>query len=153
RVRMGRGIAETDTSKSATVAVVNQSFVNKFFNGENPIGQRFGTRGPGSAGDFEIVGVVDDTAYTSVRWKNHRMYFLAMAQRPPSWKGPIESDESMFAGTIVLQTDRPMNDLEKLARATLTAVNPNLTVVKFQAFEQQIADRFNDDRMIARLTT
>jgi ABC-type antimicrobial peptide transport system permease subunit len=35
---------------------------------------------------------------------------------------------------------------------TLAAINPNLTVVKFQTFEQQIADRFNDERMIARLT-
>lgn len=45
-----------------------------------------------------------------------------------------------------------MNDLEKLVRITLAAINPNLTVVKFQTFEQQIADRFNDERMIARLT-
>jgi len=37
RVVMGRGFAETDASNSPTVAVVNQSFVNKFFTGENPI--------------------------------------------------------------------------------------------------------------------
>src|SRR6202040_2712691 len=110
-----RSIAETDTSTSLTVAVVNQEFVNKFFNGENPIGHHFGTRGPGSAADFEIVGVVENTVYTSVRWKD-----------------PIENDESMYAGTVVLQTERPMNDLERLARMTLAAINPNLTVVKFQ---------------------
>jgi macrolide transport system ATP-binding/permease protein len=152
RVVMGRSIAETDTSTSLTVAVVNQEFVNKFFNGENPIGHHFGTRGPGSAADFEIVGVVEDTVYTSVRWKDHRMYFAPMTQHPASWKDPIENDESMYAGTVVLQTERPMNDLERLARMTLAAINPNLTVVKFQPFEQQIADRFNDERMIARLT-
>jgi ABC-type antimicrobial peptide transport system permease subunit len=45
-----------------------------------------------------------------------------------------------------------MNDMEKLAQATLADINPNLTVVKFQTFAQQIADRFNDDRMIACLT-
>jgi ABC-type antimicrobial peptide transport system permease subunit len=42
--------------------------------------------------------------------------------------------------------------MESLARRTLTGINPNLTVVKFQSFDQQIADRFNDDRVIARLT-
>ncbi len=152
RVVMGRSIAETDTSASLTVAVVNQEFVKKFFNGENPIGHHFGTRGPGSAADFEIVGVVEDTVYTSVRWKDHRMYFVPMTQHPASWKDPIENDESMYAGTVVLQTERPMNDLERLVRMTLAAINPNLTVVKFQTFEQQIADRFNDERMIARLT-
>jgi macrolide transport system ATP-binding/permease protein len=152
RVVMGRGIAETDTSNSPTVAVVNQEFVRKFFNGENPIGRSFATRWPGTTADFEIVGVVEDTAYTTVRWKNHLMYFVPMSQRPASWKGPIEDDESMYAGAIVLQTERPMNEMEKLVRMTLSAINPNLTIVKFQTFEQQIADRFNDERMIARLT-
>ncbi len=46
-----------------------------------------------------------------------------------------------------------MNDMEKLAQRTLSGINPNLTIVKFQTFNQQIADRFNDDRMIARLTS
>jgi len=152
RVVLGRGFAETDTPNSPTVAVVNQSFVKKFLNGEDPVGHHFGTRGPGSAADFEIVGVVQDTVYTSVRWKDHRMFFVPMTQHPASWKDPIENDESMYAGTVALQTERPMNDLEKAVRMTLATINPNLTVVKFQTFEQQIADRFNDERMIARLT-
>ncbi len=152
RVLMGRGIAERDTASSPTVAVVNRSFVKKFFGAESPIGHHFGTRGPASAGDFEIVGVVEDTAYTSVRWKDHRMYFVPMAQHPASWKDPIEKDDSMYAGAIVLQTERPMNDMEKLVRTTLAAINPNLPIVRFQTFEQQIADRFNDERTIARLT-
>jgi len=45
-----------------------------------------------------------------------------------------------------------MNDMESLARRTLAGINPNLTVVKFQSFTQQIADRFTEERMIARLT-
>jgi ABC-type antimicrobial peptide transport system permease subunit len=46
-----------------------------------------------------------------------------------------------------------MNDMEKLAQRTLSGINPNLTIVKFQTFDQQIADRFNDNRMIAQLTS
>jgi macrolide transport system ATP-binding/permease protein len=72
-------------------------------------------------------------------------------QHPAHWN-PIEKDESLYAGAIVLQTDRPMNNIEALTRQTLGSINPNLTVVKFQTFEQQIADRFNDERMVARLT-
>jgi len=151
-VVMGRGIAASDISDSPTVAVVNREFVSKFFNGENPIGHRFGSRGPDSTADFEIVGVVESTSYTSVRWKDHRMYFVPMMQHPEHWN-PIEKDESLYAGAIVLQTDRPMNNIEALTRQTLSSINPNLTVVKFQTFEQQIADRFNDERMIARVTT
>ena len=133
------------------MAVVNQEFVKKFFDGKNPIGQHFGS-GSKSSGDYQIVGVVEDTAYTSVRWKDHSMYFLPLMQRPPSDKDPIENDMSLYAGAIVLETAQPMNDMESLARRTLAGINPNLAVVKFQTFDQQIADRFNDDRLIARLT-
>jgi len=151
-VLMGRGIGVQDTSTAPTVAVVNQSFVKKFFKpGENPIGAHFGSPGPTSTGDFEIVGVVEDTAYTSARWKDHEMYFPSLVQRPASDKEPIEKDTSLYAGAIVLETERPMSNMESLARQTLATINPNLTVVKFQTFDQQIADRFTEERMLAQL--
>jgi macrolide transport system ATP-binding/permease protein len=153
RVIMGRGISSRDSSAAPTVAVVNEAFVKKFFNGANPIGQHFGSPGPDSTSDYEIVGVVEDTTYTTVRWKDHRMYFVPIMQRPARQKTPpIEKDESFYAGTMVVQTERPMPNMEVLARQTLAGINPNLTVIKFQTFDQQIADRFVDDRLIARLT-
>jgi macrolide transport system ATP-binding/permease protein len=151
-VVMGRGIGVQDTSTAPRVAVVNLSFVKSFFGDRNPIGQRIGTAGPASSGDYEVVGVVEDTAYTSARWKNHSMYFVPMMQRPANAKEPIENDVSLYAGAIVLQTERPMSDMAKLAQGTLAGINPNLTVVKFQTFDQQIAGRFTEERMIARLT-
>src|SRR5262249_39276506 len=94
-VVMGRGIGVQDVFAAPPVAVVNQTFVKRFFpNGENPIGRRFGAPGPKSPGDFEIVGVVEDTVYTSVRWKDHSMYFLPITQRAPSDRIPIEQDPS-----------------------------------------------------------
>jgi predicted permease len=155
-VLMGRGFTSQDTSTSPAVAVVNQAFVKRFFKpGENPIGRRFGSPGPQSSGDFEIVGVVEDTAYQSATWKDHHMYFLPLTQRVPenARKGPIEKDTSLYAGAIVIQTDHPMEDMQSLARQTLAAINPNLSVVKFQTFDEQIADRFTEDRMITRLMT
>jgi predicted permease len=152
-ILMGRGIGAQDTSTAPTVAVVNKSFVKKFFKpGENPIGRRFGSPGPQSSGDFEIVGVVEDTSYNSVQWKDHLMYFFPITQRPASSKSPIEKDISMYAGAIVLETSHPMNDIQSLVRKTLASINPNLTVVKFQTFDAQISDRFTGERMIARLT-
>ena len=153
RVVMGRGITEKDTSTAPSVAVVNQAFVKKLFNpGENPIGQHFGAPGTTSPGDFEIVGVVEDTTYQSVYWKNHTMYFLPMMQRAPSAKSPIEKDESLYAGAIVVETSQPMNNMESLTRETLSSINPNLTVVNFQTFAEQIAGNFVEERLIARLT-
>ncbi len=155
-VLMGRGFTTQDTSTSPAVAVVNQSFVNRFFkSGENPIGRRFGSPGPQSSGDFEIVGVVEDTAYNSATWKDHHMYFIPMTQRIPesARRRPIEQDTGLYAGAMVIQTDRVMDNMESIARQTFAAINPNLSVVKFQTFDEQIAGRFTEDRMITRLMT
>jgi macrolide transport system ATP-binding/permease protein len=152
-ILMGRGFLRTDLLSAPPVAVVNKEFVKQFFKaGENPIGHRFGNPGPKSAGSYEIVGVVDDTTYTDVQWKDHAMYFVPITQRPTADDEPLDQDGSFYAGAIVLQTDRPISDIEKLASRTLSGINPNLTIVKFQTFDQQIADRFNEQRMIARLT-
>jgi len=154
RVLMGRGISVLDTSTGTPVAVVNESFVKKLFSpGENPIGHHIGAPGPDSPGDFEIVGVVQDTAYTSARFKDHVMYFLPTMQRSISSKKPIEKDDTLYLGAMVVETERPMDDMERVARTTLAGINPNLTVVKFQRFEDQIADRFTQERMTSRLST
>jgi macrolide transport system ATP-binding/permease protein len=152
RVVMGRAISQRDVSSAQPVAVINQEFVRQLFKGQNPIGHHFGSPGTTSPGDFEIVGVVQDTTYTTPRWKNHMMYFLPLMQRAPSDKDPIEKDQSLYAGAIIIETMQPVSNMESLARQTLSSINPNLTVVKFQTFDQQVADRFNEDRMTARLT-
>jgi macrolide transport system ATP-binding/permease protein len=160
-VVMGRGFTAQDTLNAPPVAVVNQEFAKLFFGNRNPIGHRFGFSGPGQAGldgAHEIVGVVEDTTYTSVYWKNHAMYFLPLTQRAGNVHDPdpgssLEHDLSMFAGALVIQTSRPVPGFEKIVADTLAGINPNLTIVKFQTFQQQIDDRFIDERLIARLTS
>ena len=150
KVVMGRGIGARDTSTGPAVAVVNQAFAREFLSGKNPIGQRIGE--PNLPGDFEIVGVVENTVYTDIRLKDDSMYFVPMMQRPASDKSPIEQDMSLYAGTMVLEIARPMSEMEKIARKTLASINPNLTVVLFQTFDEQIAIQFTEQRLIARLT-
>lgn len=154
RVLMGRGIGVQDVENSPTVAVVNETFVKRFFRpGENPIGHHFGNGENGNhTHDFEIVGVVADTVYQDVRWKDHLMFFNPLLQRPASDKGPIEKDEGMYIGAFVLKTSHPIPEMEAVTRQALSQINPNLAVVKFQTFDQQIADQFTQDRMLARLT-
>jgi macrolide transport system ATP-binding/permease protein len=159
RVVMGRGFTPQDTLSGPPVAVVNQEFAKQFFGTRNPIGHRFGYSGPGNAGldgSHEIVGVVENTTYSSIYWKNHAMYFLPLTQLAGNAKDPnghIEKDLSMFAGAMVIQTSRPIPGFEKIVGDTLASINPNLTVVKFQTFQQQIDDRFIQERLIARLTS
>jgi len=153
-VVMGRGVTPQDTPEAPTIAVVNQSFVKKFFAaGENPIGQRFGSPGPVSPGDYLIAGVVEDTAYQSATWKDHAMFFVPLMQRQTSTKQPIEKDGMLYVGGLVLQTARPMSDMRQIARRTLASINPDISVVKFQTFQAQIDDRFSEQRLLSRLVT
>jgi len=150
-VLMGRGITIQDTESSPTIAVVNETFAKKLFRpGENPIGHHFG--GGDHLHDFEIVGVVADTVYQDVRWKDHLMYFVPLLQRPASDTDPIEHDEGMYVSAFVVQTSHAIPNMESLAQHTLSQINPNLAVVRFQTFDAQIAEQFTQDRMLARLT-
>jgi macrolide transport system ATP-binding/permease protein len=139
----GRGFTLQDKRNAPPVAVVNQEFAKQFFGKRNPIGHYFGFSNqskPHQDGAHEIVGVVEDTTYTSVYWKNHAMYFLPLTQPAgiPDTDDPLEKDQSMYAGAIVIQTARPIAGFEKMVAATLASINPNLTIVKFQTFRQQI---------------
>ncbi|UWZ81757.1 ABC transporter permease [Occallatibacter riparius] len=158
---MGRGFTAQDTLKAPSVAVVNKEFVKQFFDNRNPIGHHFGFSGVSKTpqdGAHEIVGVVEDTTYTSVYWKDHAMYFLPLTQRAglandADPDNSIDKDLSMYAGAIVIQTAHPIDGFEKVVSDTLGSINPNLTIVKFQTFKQQIDDRFIEERLIARLTS
>jgi len=152
---MGRGFTPQDVLGAPPVAVVNQEFVKQFFGNRNPIGHRFGGSDPGRDGSYEIVGVVENTTYTSIYWKDHAMYFVPLTQRPAvnDPDDTIDKDLSLYAGAIVVETGGPIGGFEKLAGDTLASINPNLTIVKFQTFQQQIDDRFVEERLIARLTS
>jgi macrolide transport system ATP-binding/permease protein len=153
RVILGRGFTQEDPPRTAAVAIVNQEFVRKVIGNRNPIGRRFGSPGSTSSGSYRIIGVVDDTTYTTVRWKGHMMFFVPLMERPAGTPAPIAQDEGLYSDALVLETNHSISDLEPLVRQTLAAINPDLTVVKFESFSQQVADRFSEDRMVAELTT
>lgn len=142
QVLMGRGINAHDTATSPHVAVVNQDFVHALFKpGVNPIGRSFVADGDSSK-PYEIVGVVAGTSYTDVRRNGKRpMYFGPLTQ--PSEVG--------YAGAVVVQTSRPMSDMEEIARRTLMEINSNLAIQRFETFDEQIAGRFTHERMLSTL--
>jgi predicted permease len=58
-----------DSQTKPAPAVVNQAFVERHFPGVNPLGKRFGYAAPGklAGADKEIIGVVGDAKYRSLR--------------------------------------------------------------------------------------
>ena len=63
----GRGITAQDSGNGPRVAVINQAFAKQFFPNTNPIGKRVTDTYPGNTASAEIVGVVADAKYNSLR--------------------------------------------------------------------------------------
>ena len=84
RIVSGREFLPTDHHRGAPVAIVNQAFVAKFLGGSPAVGRTvrqvgFATR---PSVDREIVGVVEDAAYLSLRAMNRPTMYVPLAQRP-----------------------------------------------------------------------
>jgi macrolide transport system ATP-binding/permease protein len=150
KVLRGRGIGPQDTASSTMVAVVNQTFAKKFFPTGDPIGAHFGLDGVKSSGEIEIVGVVSDVKYMNPREDVRAMYFRPLLQRTQISDGV--DVRSLYAGAITLQMKGPSAGLESQVRRTLSSIDPNLTVVSFTTFSDQIEGQFSQDKLIARLT-
>ena len=152
RVIRGRAFTPADTASSPGVAVVNEAFVKKNLKpGEDPIGQHFGAAEIQNSGDYEIVGVVEDSKYISARDQVEPMYFTPLLQQSRATP-PKDVDASLYIGAIVLEMKGMTPGLEAQVRKTLRSIDPNLTVDHYQTFEQQIHGNFNSERMTARLT-
>ena len=155
KVLRGRAISEQDTATSQPVAVVNQSFAKKFFTDGNPIGQHFGFMNQKYAGSFEIVGVTEDTQYRQPTRKIPPMFFLSALQRV-SYDDPrfvTFEDRSHYMNAVELETLGEVQGLEPQVRRALAQVNPNLAVIDFVSFAEQVEGNFSQQKMIAKLTS
>jgi predicted permease len=151
----GRGFTEQDTATSRMVAVVNQAFVKKFFPKEDPIGRHFGVFDQKYSSNFEIVGIVADAKYTNPRDLVRPMYFRPMTQFNRNVTGKqffMAESRSIYPNSITVQYAGDTASLESMARRTLANINPDLTIVSFRSLDYQVADNFNGERLISRLT-
>lgn len=154
RLLRGRVIGDQDTPNSRRVAVVNQTFAQKYFPKQDPLGQHFGIGDASHAGDFEIVGIVQDAKYQDARRPAYPTFFLPFLQtvtdKEPSYNtGMLRSN---YIGDIELRVAGKPENLEAAVRRTLADIDPNMTVLNMQSFAEQLSLNFNQDRLIARLT-
>jgi hypothetical protein len=135
--------------------VVNQTFANKFFKDENPIGKHFGDLDQKYAGNFEIVGVTEDTQYHGPTDKIPPMFFLPEAQHviydDPRFK--VFEDRTHFLNAAVLQTQGPVPGLEPQVRRAFAQVSPDLALIDFMSFAAQVEANFSQNQMLAKLTS
>ena len=152
----GRGLSEQDTATSQQVAVVNQAFVKRFFPNDDPIGKHFGIDFPQYSSSFEIVGIFADFKMNNPRDPIRPVFLRPLAQRFTGFQEPemiTGETRSMFINSVILNFNAPQQNVEGLIRRTLAGVDPNLTVFDLRSFDAQVVGNFNQERLIARLTS
>jgi predicted permease len=153
RVLRGRAIDEHDRPGSRHVAVINDAFARKFFPNEDPIGRHFGSADPGHSGDFEIVGIVENTKYRNEKAADP-MFFLPMLQTENYTNARSASYQTwaLFIDSVQLQVAGRPQDVYPEVQSALAGIDPNMPVLNLTTLENQISVRFNNPRLIARLT-
>ena len=124
----GRVFTRDDGPGSTPVAIVTRAFVDQAFGGTSPLGRRVTMlTDPGEV--YEIVGVVGDTKYGTLREEPQPVLFVPTRQQVPP--GPFVS--------LVVRTTRPTAvAIPEVARAVLE-VDPTLSL-RSRALEDTIDD-------------
>ena len=162
RVLMGRTFTERDSATSPHVAVVNLAFVKKFLDGKQPIGMRFGPD-PSMPGEYEIVGVVDDSRYGDPSQQTQPMFFTPMAQitnfdaiaASPSLKEQANRNEQYkhFASNMIVRYEGDPAAAAAEVRRALQQINPDITIRRLTTYDDQVSNYFTQQRLVVRLTT
>jgi predicted permease len=153
-VLRGRPFTRQDTQASQHVAVVDEDFARRFFQGTDAIGQHIGLSVPGHGYDYEIVGVVKNTIYRSPAAPSRPMFFVPFAQtiRYEASGDQRMDTATLYAQSIQLRVAGAPEGYEKALRQVLAGINPDLSLDSVKSYSEQVAVQFNQQRLIARLT-
>jgi len=155
-VLRGRHFTPADNETAAAVAVVNESFVKRFFKSdEDPLDQHFGIDVPENAGTYRIVGVVRDAKFAGFQLSKpaRPMFYVPLAQSVNYSNDLMKMIElrSHFIGGILLVTNMAPGRLEPLVIEALAEVDPNLTMTNVRTLREQVNLAFDQERAVAGL--
>jgi predicted permease len=140
---LGRDFGPRDRAGAAApVAIINEAFASKFFPRQDPIGRHFGDAGAGSSGKYEIVGVVKDAKYWTLREQPRPAVFQSLWQSTDS--RPVEL-HVRTAGKPAAMTAR--------IRQEIQSVDKDLVVYDVRTMTEQVNTTLTEERMFALLST
>ena len=127
-----------DTSeKEAKVVIVNHTFARRFFGEHNPVGQLISLE-KGKAPSVEIVGVVGDTKYNSLREGIEPTLYFPMS--------------SAGGGTFEVRTASDPKALLPSIRGAVRSVDKNLPISHLMTQTEQIDRTIFQERLVAWLS-
>jgi predicted permease len=134
---LGRGFTERDNEAAPKVAVINDAAARKYFAGTNPIGQRVGDSVERS-GQIEIVGVLRDAKYDSVR-----------DVAPPTLYVPYRQ-RGMVATSFAVRTAGDPLSVVPSIREAVKQVDPNVPMLNVSTQMEQIEQRLTQEKLFAQ---
>jgi putative ABC transport system permease protein len=142
-VLAGRDFDDRDSFTSLKVAIVNEAFTRRFLEGANPLGRRFRitTGSSGAAPVYEIVGLVKNTKYVSLREDFPPTAFICLNQQ-----------EHPDIANLVVRSAAPLNLTISSVKRALSKVNPRIGV-DFRVFKTQIQESLLQERLMATLSS
>lgn len=136
----GRSLKSQDDAKAPRVAVVNQTFANKYFPNENPVGKRF-TFDPKKPDDLEIVGLAKDAKYGRQRDETPPTVYLSWRQEMRSMSGLVYE----------VRTIGDPNAAIASVRQAISEVDSKLPLSNIKTQVEQMDETLAMERLFARL--
>jgi predicted permease len=135
--RDARPVGEKGGERSA---IVNESFARRYFPGGSPIGARLGLGNqPDTRAEMEIVGVVRDFSYRSLREQTEQAFL-------PLFEGTLSG------GWFYLRVQGKPEAALASVRTAVARVDPALPLLSLRTFDDQVARSLMTERMLATLS-
>ncbi|HEV1287585.1 MAG TPA: ABC transporter permease [Bryobacteraceae bacterium] len=139
----GRDFDNHDVANGVKVAIVNEAFAKKYFDGARPIGKIFGFEG--NKGEtppvFEIVGMVKNTKY----------YELREDFKPCAFFPDTQDDRPDPGAQIVIRADLPLAALVAAVKRDIVEISPDIDI-EFRPLKTQILNGLLRERLMATLS-
>jgi predicted permease len=124
RLLRGRWFAETDDNSKPHVTIVNRTFAQKYFAGEDPLGKVI--RYDESQPPIEIVGIVDDLKEGSLDSEVQPALYTPFDQGP---------DSTFF---VVARTAQAPQAVLPLLEETVHQIDPDILTINAETMEDRI---------------
>jgi predicted permease len=147
----GRDITGRDTAAAPDVVLVNEAFARKFFAGRNPVGLTFILPGFGPKpvdNTLEVVGLVADAKYRSLREEVQPTMYQPMAQREE-----VDRERGGIGSTVrmaIRTSGAPLAARQPVLEA-IASVHKEI-VVDLKTFDEDLGVAVQQERLIASLS-
>jgi predicted permease len=138
----GRGITAQDSGNGPRVAVINQAFAKRFFPDTNPIGKRVTDTYPGNPSSAEVVGIVADAKYNSLREEAHPRLYSPIFN-------PLWQEQSAI---YEIRSAADPGTVSSALRAAVHDANSAIPEIEIHTMSGLVDDSLQTDHFVARLS-